>query len=291
MIELEKPMRSGYVAVVGLSNSGKSALVNALTARSICPSHEYSGITRIPMTSIHMTDEVQICVIDTPPLEEGEGCLQMGEVDAFCLVINSSELSGQLQSPYVMEFIAENGRKPIVIAPAFIDHFPANLHGALRNQVSMSLIHNDIVPVCPPSGQGVTTLLAAISMLVPRRGRLFPDGCISLHSERFLVSEQIRYSLFCALPPDIASTTAVQIEEFSIRDDKRYVRTNLFVARHSSKGVVIGKKGSMLQHIARLASESASRIIERQLNLDLWVKVREAWPENRNDLVEFGYIC
>jgi len=284
-------MRSGYVAVAGLVNSGKSALVNALTGRSICPSHEHEGITRIPVTSIFMDEDRQICIIDTPPLETSMDCIPEGSVDAFCLVLNSNELSQQLESPYVLEFIRNNRGTPIIFVPAFIDHFPASLHGALANQVSMSVNYQEIVPVCPLSGQGVSTLRQAISSYVPRRGRLFPDGTISLHSERFLVSEQIRFSLYCTLPPEIASTTAVQIEEFSIRDEKRYVRTNLYVARHSSKGVVIGKKGSMLQHIARIASESASRIIERPLYLDLWVKVREAWPENHSDLVEFGYIC
>lgn len=284
-------MRSGYVAVVGLSNSGKSALVNALTGRNICPSHEHPGITRIPMTSLRITDEVQICVIDTPPLERIEDCPPPGDIDAYCLTLNSNELSAQLESPVVLDFIAQNRAKPVVIVPVFIDHFPAGLHGAIANQVSMAVSHHRIVPVCSLSGLGVETLLQTISALMPGRGRLFPEGCISLHSERFLVSEQIRFSLFCALPPDIAATTAVQIEEFSIRDEKRYVRTNLYVARHSSKGVVIGKKGSMLQYIAKLASESASRIIERPLYLDLWVKVRESWPDNQSDLVEFGYVC
>lgn len=284
-------IRSGYVAVVGLANSGKSALVNALTGRRICPSHEHPGMTRIPVTSILMTDDVQICFIDTPPLDSGSGCLPVSGADLYCLVLNSNQLSAQLDSSHVLDFLAKIRDVPLIVAPSFIDHFPASLHGALVNQVSMAVNSTDIVPVCSLSGQGVQSLVNSVSAKIPGRVELFPDDCISLHSERFLVSEQIRYSLFCALPPEIASTTAVQIEEFSIRDEKRYVRTNLYVARHSSKGVVIGKKGSMLQHIARIASESASRIIERPLNLDLWVKVRESWPENREDLVEFGYVC
>ncbi|MFO8184847.1 MAG: GTPase [Candidatus Aegiribacteria sp.] len=283
--------RAGYVAAAGLSNSGKSALVNALTGRKMCPSHENAGITMIPMTSIYMNADEQVCMIDTPPLEHYGECPVQNSVDAICITLNSNHLSSQLKSRHLREFIDLNRHVPRIFVPAFIDHFPPGLHGALTNQISMAVNYEDIVPVCPLSGQGIETLRRTISRYIPQRGRLFPDGCISLHSERFLVSEQIRYSLFCSLAPEVASATAVQIEEFSIRDRKRYVRANLFVARHSCKGVVIGKRGSMLQHIAEIASESASLIIERPLYLDLWVKVREAWTENRSDLIEFGYIC
>ncbi|MEN8208974.1 MAG: KH domain-containing protein, partial [Candidatus Fermentibacteria bacterium] len=179
---------------------------------------------------------------------------------------------------------------PIIFVPTFIDYFPAELHGAFINQISMSVNYQEIVPVCAPCGQGIKRLRSVVLKYIPERGKLFPDACTSLHSERFLVSEQIRISLFSVLPAEIATAIAVQIEEFSIRDEKRYVRANLHVARHSNKGVVIGRKGAMLQDIADIASSGASKIIERPLYLDLWVKVREAWPEKRDDLVEFGYL-
>lgn len=284
-------LRSGYVAVAGLANSGKSALVNALTGRNICPSHEHPGMTRIPVTSIYSNDTEQICLIDTPPLELDWRDDLVGGLDLICLTLNSNELSDQLESRVTCDFIARRKDVPILLVPTFMDFLPARLHSAVVNQVSMSQFYDEIVPVSAPCGLGVADLRSVVSRYVPERRRLFPEGCFSLHSERFLVSERIRYSLFCALPTDIAAATAVQIEEFSIRDEKRYVRANLYVSRHSSKGVVIGRKGAMLQHISRIASESASRIVERPLYLDLWVKVRESWPDNRRDLMEFGYIC
>ena len=189
-----------------------------------------------------------------------------------------------------MLFTTQGTPSTIIFVPTFIDYFPAELHGAFTNQISMSVNYQEIVPVCAPCRQGIKRLRKVILKYIPKRGKLFPDGCTSLHSERFLVSEQIRISLFSVLPSEIASATAVQIEEFSIRDEKRYVRANLHVARHSNKGVVIGRKGAMLQDIADIASKGASRMIERPLYLDLWVKVRESWPENPDDLIEFGYV-
>jgi len=286
-----EPLHSGYVAIAGLANSGKSALINALTDRKISPSHIHKGTTRIPISSIYMTDDEQICFIDTPPLDFCEDESLFGAVDAVCITLSTTEFSAQLKSRVLRGFVNRVKPIPIVFVPTFIDYFPAELHGAFTNQISMSVDYQKIIPVCAPCGQGIKKLREVLLNFLPERGRLFPDGCTSLHSERFLVSEQIRISLFSVLPSEIASTTAVQIEEFSIRDGKRYVRANLHVARHSSKGVVIGRKGTMLQNIADIASDGASKIIERPLYLDLWVKVRELWPENIDDLIEFGYIC
>ncbi len=283
--------RSGYVAIAGLANSGKSALINALSGRNISPSHIHKGTTRIPISSIYMTENDQVCFIDTPPLDFYEDEKLFNSVDAICLTLNTTEFSKQLKSGVLQGFVNRIRTIPIIFVPTFIDYFPSELHSAFVNQISMLVNYQEIVPVCAPTGQGIKRLRKVLVEYIPESGRLFPDGCTSLHSERFLVSEQIRISLFSVLPSEIAATTAVQIEEFSIRDEKRYVRANLHVARHSNKGVVIGRKGTMLQNIADIASDGASRMIERPLYLDLWVKVREAWPENIDDLTEFGYVC
>ena len=254
-------IRSGYAAIAGTANSGKSALINALSCRNISPSYNYKGTTRISISSIYMTETEQVCFIDTPPLDYYEDEELFSNVDVICLALNSTELSTRLKSPVLRSFINRNRKIPIIFVPTFIDYFPAELHGAFINQISMSVNYQEIVPVCAPCGQGVDRLRSVILKYIPERGKLFPDGCTSLHSERFLVSEQIRISLFSVLPAEIAAAIAVQIEEFSIRDQKRYVRANLHVARHSNKGVVIGRKGAMLQNIADIASKGASRMI------------------------------
>lgn len=284
-------IRAGYVAIVGPASSGKSALLNALTGRNISPSHRHKGTTRAPISSIYMTDEIQICFIDTPPMEYFEDTELFRGIDAICVTVNSTDLSYHLKSKRLREFIEQITPIPVIIVPTFIDFFPKELRGSLINQISMSGDFQEIVPVCSPCGDGISRLLAVISEYIHSEGRLFPEGCTSLHSERFLVSEQVRISLFNVLPTEIASTIAVQIEEYSVRDEKRYVRANLHVARHSTKGIVIGRRGAMLQNIAEIASEGASRILERPLFLDLWVKVRESWPDNPSDLIEFGYVC
>lgn len=284
-------IRAGYVAIAGLANSGKSTLLNALSGRMISPCHRYRGTTRVPISSIYLDRNVQICFIDTPPLEMYDDASMFEGIDAVCVTVNSTDLSGQLLSLRLKDFLKTVAPIPVIIVPTFIDYFPSELRQAFVNQISMSGDYNDIVPVCSPCRQNIDRLLSVVESFIPSRGRLFPEDCTSLHSERFLVSEQIRISLFRVLPSDIAYAIAVQIEEFSIRDEKRYVRANLHVSRHSNKGVVIGKRGAMLQNIAEIASAGASKILKRPLYLDLWVKVRESWPDNPEDLIEFGYVC
>jgi GTPase len=287
----EAPMRAGYVGIAGPGNSGKSALMNALSGKTVSPSHRGEGTTRIPITRIISEGDLQLCLVDTPPLELHLDVQMLSRMDAICLTVDSRRLGEQLESAAVQGMIGRLAPIPFIIAPTFIDYLPRYLRGSLINQVAISGDYQDIVPVCPPCLEGADELRTILGRHIPAGGRLFPEGCTSLHSERFLVSEQVRMSLFTVLPPEIASTTGVQIEEFSIRDGKRYVRANLHVARHSSKGVVIGRKGSMLQSIAEIASEGASALLERPLFLDLWVKVRESWPDRPGDLLEFGYVC
>jgi len=283
--------KAGYAGLTGLSNSGKSALINGLTQRKISPSCSHEGTTRVPVTSIYSDRGVQICFLDTPPLDRFYDPSLLRTMDVICHAVNSRKISEQLQDPLFRRLRRDLPDVPIVIATTFVDHLPHSLRGALVNQITMLDDFPEIVPVCPPAGDGLTRLRDVMSNYMPSSRQLFPDNCTSLHSERFLVCEQVRISLFDVLPPDIASNTAVQIEEFSIRDEKRYVRANLHVARHSSKGVVIGRKGTMLQHIAEIASVGASKILQRPLYLDLWVKVRESWTNNPEDLREFGYVC
>ena len=284
-------LKAGYAGLTGLCNSGKSALINGLSERRISPSCPHEGTTRVPVTSIHAGRGVQICFIDTPPLDRYYDPDLLGTMDVICHAVNSRHISEELQAPSLRKLRRDLPDVPVVIAATFVDHLPRQLRGAIVNQISVLGDYSEIVPVCPPAGGGMTRLREVMTGFMPVSDRLFPDNLTSLHSERFLVCEQVRISLFSVLPPDIASTTAVQIEEFSIRDEKRYVRANLHVSRYSSKGVVIGRKGTMLQNIAEIASVGASRILERPLYLDLWVKVRESWPTNPDDLREFGYVC
>lgn len=281
---------AGYVGITGPANSGKSTLFNVLCGSLISPVTAYPGTTRLPLTGISITRKSQICFVDTPPLEKEEDLGIFEWMDLICLVLDTRSFSTHLEQGYVQRLL-DRTECPVILVLTFPDYFPAELRTALVSQVPSRQYFSSVVTVCPPRGDGIELLHKTITARLPFREKLFPENCKTLHSERFLVSEQIRKELYNILPTEIASHTAVQIEEFSFRDGKTYVRANLHVARHLSKGVVIGKRGQTLQKIVEASANSTRELLERQVYIDLWVKVREAWPDNPKDLLEFGYVC
>ncbi len=290
MASVDRHMRTGYVGIVGPANTGRSCLLNALVGKRISPVSKEPGTTRVPLTGLHMGREFQACFVDTPPLERNPELEMLEWLDVLCVVADARGLVEQLRMPEMGRFV-QDAEVPSVCAVTFLDFFPAGLQPSFLNLASVNGNFNDIRGVCPPSGSGVDRLLSTLIAHLPRRGALFPEECRSLHSERFLVSELVRTQLYDVLPWRIADTTAVQIQEFSFRDGRTYVRANLHVSRHSNKGVVIGRKGRTLQEIVRAAGGEAQKVLGREVRLDLWVKVREAWPDRPADLLEFGYVC
>lgn len=282
---------AGYAAIAGFANSGKSSLLNALTGRSVSPVTTHPGTTRVPLCGLCIRPGSQICFVDMPPVESCVGLEILEWMDAAVFVASARDFASRSDSPDMKRFMHIFESRPVILALSFSDYFPGRLLPALVSQASTLGDFRAAVALCAPTGTGVAELERAVALQMPVRTRLFPEGCYSLHSERFLISEAIRTELFNVLPPDIASATAVQVEEFSFRDGKTYVRANLLVARHSGKGVIIGRKGQTLQRITELVGIEAEKLIGRRVFLDLWVKVRESWPENRSDLLEFGYVC
>ena len=281
---------AGYAAILGLANSGKSSLFNSLVDAEISPVTEHPGTTRVPLTGISDSPGGQVCFFDTPPLDSGPPRELLAWMDLACLLADARRIEADISSAPAVDSLRSFSGKPVILVLTHVDYFPVPLHRTLASQAARHGDFAAVRPVCGPSGSGVADLLKAVLMQLPARRRLFPEGCRTLHSERFLVSEMIRTQLFTVLPTDIASTTAVQIEEFSIRDGKTYVRANLHVSRHASKGMVIGRKGQTLQKIMDSTSAAAGSLLGHPLSLDLWVKVRESWPENPHDLLEFGYV-
>ncbi|MBN1434303.1 50S ribosome-binding GTPase [Candidatus Fermentibacterales bacterium] len=289
-----RPVKSsGYAGLLGFSNSGKSSILNNVTGRSISAVTGQPFTTRTNVAGLTTSAGWQVCFIDTPDISRVLDHPVMTWLDVYCLVMDSRRIDEQMDSMEVSRLfeLSRAGALPVILVLTFVDYFPDSLKPALLHQAALRRDFAGLLSCCPAQGGGGEKLLELVVGQLPRREALFPDDCRTPHSERFLVGEQIRTQLYRVLPPDVASSTAVQIEEFSFRDGKTYVRANIHVARHSSKGMVIGRKGATLQRISDLASEASRALLGKSLYLDLWVKVREGWPDSEGDLLEFGYVC
>jgi len=282
---------SGYALVAGLSNTGKSSLLNALTETSISPVALQPASTRMPITAICTPGNAQICFVDTPPLESGYDWSIIDWVDVVVLVVDIKQFDRDLEKPVVKHFLRRARSKPVVLALGRSDYVHLEHRAAYVSRARCTNRFTDIVSVTPPLNFGIEKLKNAVLQNIPMRNRLFPRNINTLNSKRFLISEQIRTQLFSILPLDVAGETAVQVEETSQRDGRLYVRANLIVSRASSKGMLIGRKGQTLDRINRLSLDAIGEFTGEDCRLDLWVKVREAWTENKTDLLEFGYVC
>lgn len=284
-------IKSGYALLAGFPNTGKSSLMNFLTNSSISPAMSQPASTRIPITGICTPGGSQVCFVDTPPIGT---CFDMSLcrwVDAVVLLLNIRSFSEDLERPELNEFLEAVSGKPLILALGRSDYVPKERREAYLNIARYTNRFTAVVSVNALTGSGADLLLQVVLENIPMRERLFPRNVTTLNSTRFLVSEQIRAGLFSVLPPETAMETAVQIEETSRRDGKLYIRANLIVSRASSKGIIIGRKGRMLEQISDVSSERIERFTGDDCRLDLWVKVREAWPDSRVDMLEFGYVC
>ncbi len=284
-------IKSGYAMVAGLSNTGKSSLLNSLTGSSISPAPPQPASTRMPITGICTPGNAQICFVDTPPLETGRELSMVRWVDVVILLLDIGTFEADLETPILTSFLQCVSPKPVILALGRNDFVKREHRQAFLRKALYLNRFTACLTVNPLTGSGVDALLNATLENIPLRDRLFPRTIHTLNSRRFLIAEQIRSQLFTMLPPEIAAETAVQIEEISQRDGKLYARANLIVSRASSKGMLIGRKGQTLEEINRLSSAAIDRFTGENSRIDLWVKVREAWPENKTDMLEFGYVC
>ncbi|MFO7627560.1 MAG: GTPase [Candidatus Fermentibacteraceae bacterium] len=282
---------SGYILVAGPANTGKSSLFNAITGSGISPVNSHPHTTRFPITGIYNTRASQACFVDMPPLETGtETDPRWTSVcDAVILVLDARRYNRDFELSIVQDFMQTVTGKPLMVALGHGDHLPVNLRAALALQASLEINSDGVVTVCPPMRVGVQKLRSMAMSALPLREKLFPEGITSLNSGRFLASQAIRSVLGTVLSEELAGMTAVQIEEYSTRNRKLYVRVNLLVARSSDKGTVIGRKGQTLTRIQQETESVLTELTDLPVQSEVWVKVREGWPDNRADLLEFGY--
>ncbi|PIE51250.1 hypothetical protein CSA37_12625 [Candidatus Fermentibacteria bacterium] len=284
-------IKSGYSLIAGLANTGKSTLLNCLTGTDISPAVSQASSTRMPITGISTPGNAQICFVDTPPLESRYDWSILNWVDTVVLMLDIRTFEEDLTTPMLKFFLKKTAEKPVILALSMDDFVKAEHRQAYVRKALYTNRFTFCLSVCPASGSGVPELLKIVLENIPMRDRLFPRYITTLNSRRFLVAEQVRARLFSFLPPEVASETAVQVEETSYRDGRLYVRLNILVSRASAKGTVIGRKGQTLERISRASAESIERFTGERCRLDMWVKVREAWPDNQKDMLEFGYVC
>lgn len=305
MNELDKPVKSGMVAIVGPPNAGKSTLMNALLGQKISIVTPKPQTTRNRILGVVNDEASQIVLIDTPGLHKAEQPLNremvrialesMTEVDAVLFLLDASvSLPEKLQNEKDKEFSEYMGqlRAPAILILNKVDLLEKEKLLPLIQMYSRMYPFQAVLPMSALHDDGTGLLIAEILKILPFGPRYFPDDIPTDVTERFLAAEIIREKIFLQIGQEIPYSTAVLIESFKEDPEKEMVTIHaaIVVERTSQKGIVIGKGGLALKRIGMAARKDIEKMLGQKVLLKLWVKVKKNWSQDERFLKELGYF-
>jgi GTP-binding protein Era len=293
-------MNSGFVALIGRPNAGKSTLLNRLVGEKLSMVSARPQTTRNRITGIKTTPEAQIVFVDTPGLHAGRG--QLGEfmqktaeraaedVDVVCLVVDASarEEPDQVVLAPLAEF-----RGPVFCALNKVDRVrPKSRLLPLIERWRAARDFADIVPISATDGTNCDRLLALLTRALPEHPAFFPADATSDQPETFYVAEVIRERIFHLTHQEVPYAVAVRVDDLveRSRPERLDIRATIFVEQESQKGILIGKAGAMLKRIGTEARRELERFFGIQVFLGLTVDVRRNWRRDSRALREFGFM-
>jgi GTP-binding protein Era len=292
------PFRSGFVAIVGRPNVGKSTLLNRIMGEKIVITSDKPQTTRNRVKGIHNIPGAQIVFMDTPGIHRATSLLNRYMVEEACSSIRETDLvlylaeaaSNDLgREKEVLEILAAAG-KPVILVLNKIDLTAKDTLLERISAYSALYPFKEVVPVSAQTGDGVGRLVECVAGSLPEGPLYFPDDILTDLPERFIVAEIIREKVFRLTRDEIPYSTAVEIESFKERPNGLVaISAVINVERDSQKGIVIGKRGAMLKRIGSEARRGIEAFLDTKVFLELFVRVRRDWSENPRMLKEMGY--
>jgi len=295
-----KEFRSGFVAIIGKPNVGKSTLLNSFLGEKLSIVTPKAQTTRNRIAGILTTDTYQIIFLDTPGIFEPSYRLQQhmvqnalkaaSEADLLLVMVEANDHPDNFEKEVFGKI--RNIKKEIILVINKIDTVSQKdlllpLIMAYHNQFGFE----EIILISALTGDGVDVLLDAILKSLPVGEAYYPEDEISDLPERFFIAEMIREKVFLMTQQEIPYSTIVQADEVKERaDGKVYIHATIYLERESQKGILIGNKGSMLKKIGQSARTEIESWMGKPVYLDLWVAVRQNWRDKEAYLREFGYV-
>lgn len=292
-------VRSGFVALVGRPNAGKSTLINALAGTKVAIVSDKPQTTRHRLRAIVDTDDAQVVFVDTPGLHKpldalGEqlnrsALMALSDVDVACLVIDSTKPVGEGDKWVARHVAAAKGAKVLVLTKADL---PYRIPIERRIESARALADfDDVVVVSALEDFNVAGFLATVTRLLPQGPRFFPREMATDQSLQVMLAEFVREKVLLRTRDEIPHAVGVGIEDVT-HDEKSGMTTVvavIYVERDSQKGIIIGAGGEGIRAIGTEARADLERLLGSKVFLDLQVRVKKDWRRDASQIKRFGY--
>lgn len=295
--EKDKEFHSGFVSIIGRPNVGKSTLLNSILGEKVSIVTPKPQTTRNRITGIKTLPGAQIIFIDTPGIHKprhklGDTMVKTAlevfkEVDIILFMVEPHE--SEKGDKFIIKLL-ERSQAPAFLLINKIDTVKKLDLLPLIDQLKELYAFKEIIPISALKEDGIEILLKKIYDYLPPGPKYYSDDVITNQLERFMVSEIIREKATEMTEKEIPYSIAVEVIEWKERESGLIlIMSNIYVERDSQKGIIIGKGGRMLKSIGTAARADIEKLLNTKVFLELWVKVKKDWRDNRKILEELGY--
>lgn len=295
---MQNNFHSGFVAILGRPNVGKSTFLNRVVGQKIAIMSDKAQTTRNKIQGIYTEDDAQIVFIDTPGIHKPHSRLgdfmvesalsTLNEVDAVLFMVNATQKRGR-GDDFIIERL-KNVKKPIYLVINKIDQIHPDKLLQIMDDYRNTLDYAEVFPISALEGNNCPELIESLVNTLPEGPQYYPADQITDHPERFIAGELIREKVLELTREEVPHSVAVVVDRIHREDaEKVLVQATIVVERNSQKGIIIGKGGKMLKQIGVKARKDIELMLGDKVYLELWVKVEKDWRKKKSHLQDFGY--
>lgn len=295
---MENNFKSGFAAIIGRPNVGKSTFLNHVIGQKIAIMSDKPQTTRNKIQGVLTQDDAQIIFIDTPGIHKPKHRLgdfmvkvaenTLNEVDLILFMINAKEGYGK-GDQYIIDLLKKT-HTPVFLVINKVDLVHPDDLLPLIDTYKDKHDFTEIVPISALEGKNVARLLDQIKTYLPEGPQYYPSDQVTDHPERFIITELIREKALHLTREEVPHSIAVVLENMEKKkSDTIYVQAAIVTERPTQKGILIGKQGSMLKKIGQKAREDIEALLGSKVYLELWVKVKKDWRNKQSQLYEYGF--
>ncbi len=290
-------MKSGFVAIIGRPNVGKSTLINNIIGHKIAITSNKPQTTRNNIQGIYNTKDTQIIFVDTPGIHKPKHKLgeflnkqayyTINDVDVVVMLVDASAPLGP-GDKYIIEELKKID-KPVMLVLNKIDKLKREELLPIIEEYSKLYNFIDIIPVSALKNNNITDLINTLKKYLTDNIKYYPDDQITNRSTEFLIAEIIREKVFNLTEEEIPHSITCVVEQIKKEKNKYIINAIIIVDRDSLKKIIIGKQGSKIKNIGTLARKEIEVLLGEKVYLELFVKTIKKWREKEKYLAEFGF--